>query len=291
MSRSVACTDGASCAERDLRLMPSRLRRPIELMVRATSPSVVGDPDAIDMESAEEGWRSEDPQRRGVAARCADGVLSDPDRGAAPPARNTAARDAARSAAPTRCRYRSRPWRSTLARLSTSWTIPVVFADLARTISPPAPTPAPEATTAVRTPRVRTPASRTRSFRPVPSTTTPAATARRRAPPAPKPVAVADAVVPGAEAGAGAHRSPRRSRAPRPASRRGTARPAGTCASPSLAFGTVVTVTDLSTGASIRCTVDDREAHNPGRVVDLSPATFSQLASLSVGVIEVRLSW
>jgi rare lipoprotein A (peptidoglycan hydrolase) len=58
-----------------------------------------------------------------------------------------------------------------------------------------------------------------------------------------------------------------------------------------LAFGAVVTVTDVSTGASVRCTVDDREAQNPGRVIDLSPATFSQLASLVVGVIEVRLSW
>ena len=46
---------------------------------------------------------------------------------------------------------------------------------------------------------------------------------------------------------------------------------AGTCASPTLAFGTVVTVTDVSTGASVRCTVDDREAHNPGRVIDLAP--------------------
>jgi rare lipoprotein A (peptidoglycan hydrolase) len=67
--------------------------------------------------------------------------------------------------------------------------------------------------------------------------------------------------------------------------------PAGTCASPTLAFGTVVTVTDLGTGASVRCTVDDREAHNPGRVIDLAPVTFSQLASLAVGVIEVRLTW
>jgi hypothetical protein len=65
----------------------------------------------------------------------------------------------------------------------------------------------------------------------------------------------------------------------------------GTCASPDLPFGTVVTVTDLSTGASVRCTVDDREAHTPGRVLDMAQATFSQLASPSVGVIEVRLSW
>ncbi len=67
--------------------------------------------------------------------------------------------------------------------------------------------------------------------------------------------------------------------------------PAGTCASPTLPFGTVLTVTDLGTGASVRCRVDDREAHNPGRVIDLAPATFSQLAGLVVGVIEVRLTW
>ena len=67
--------------------------------------------------------------------------------------------------------------------------------------------------------------------------------------------------------------------------------PAGTCASPDLAFGTVVTVTDLATGASVHCTVDDREADNPGRVIDLAPATFSQLASTSAGLIEVRLTW
>ncbi len=67
--------------------------------------------------------------------------------------------------------------------------------------------------------------------------------------------------------------------------------PAGTCASPTLVFGTMVTVTDLSTGGTVRCRVDDREARNPGRVVDLSPATFSQLAALHVGVVEVRLTW
>jgi rare lipoprotein A (peptidoglycan hydrolase) len=67
--------------------------------------------------------------------------------------------------------------------------------------------------------------------------------------------------------------------------------PAGTCASPDLAFGTVVTVTDLSTGASVRCTIDDREAQNPGRVIDMSEQTFSQLADPSVGLIQVTVSW
>ena len=73
-------------------------------MVRATSPSVVFDPDAVDMESAEEGWRSEDPQRRGVATRNSAGVLSGPGGCAAPPACHTATRDVARSEAPRRCR-------------------------------------------------------------------------------------------------------------------------------------------------------------------------------------------
>ena len=67
--------------------------------------------------------------------------------------------------------------------------------------------------------------------------------------------------------------------------------PAGTCASPNIAFGTVVTVTDVSTGKSVRCTVDDRQDPSSGRVLDLAEATFAELADPSVGVIEVRVSW
>ncbi len=65
----------------------------------------------------------------------------------------------------------------------------------------------------------------------------------------------------------------------------------GYCASPYLAFGTVLTVTDLATGVSIHCTVDDRQAVNPGRVVDLSYEGFAELATPSLGLIEVRLTW
>lgn len=65
----------------------------------------------------------------------------------------------------------------------------------------------------------------------------------------------------------------------------------GTCASPTLAFGTSVTVTDLSTGGSTICTVDDRGPHEDGRIIDLSEGTFAQLADPSTGVIEVRLTW
>lgn len=66
---------------------------------------------------------------------------------------------------------------------------------------------------------------------------------------------------------------------------------AGTCASPTLAFGTQVTVTDLANGRTTTCTVDDRQDPSTGRVLDLSEASFAQLADPSVGVIEVRLTW
>ena len=65
----------------------------------------------------------------------------------------------------------------------------------------------------------------------------------------------------------------------------------GTCASPNLAFGTVVTVTDVANGRSTQCTVDDRMDSSTRRVLDLSEGSFAQLADPSQGVIEVRLDW
>jgi rare lipoprotein A (peptidoglycan hydrolase) len=65
----------------------------------------------------------------------------------------------------------------------------------------------------------------------------------------------------------------------------------GYCASPYLLFGTVVTVTDEATGAYIQCTVDDRQARNPGRVIDLSYEGFAELAYPSRGLVEVHLTW
>lgn len=65
----------------------------------------------------------------------------------------------------------------------------------------------------------------------------------------------------------------------------------GQCASPFLPHGTLLTVTDLATGKTIQCLVTDTEGHNPGRVVDLSNWCFEELAPLSQGVIEVRISW
>jgi rare lipoprotein A len=67
--------------------------------------------------------------------------------------------------------------------------------------------------------------------------------------------------------------------------------PAGTCAHQSLPFGTVVTVTNLSNGRTTTCRVEDRGPYQGGRIIDLSEATFSQLAPPGTGVIEVRISW
>ena len=69
------------------------------------------------------------------------------------------------------------------------------------------------------------------------------------------------------------------------------AAPAGYCASPTLAFGTVLTVVNNATGASTVCTVDDREAAGYPRVVDLSPEGFAQIADTSQGVVDVTISW
>jgi rare lipoprotein A (peptidoglycan hydrolase) len=63
------------------------------------------------------------------------------------------------------------------------------------------------------------------------------------------------------------------------------------CASPTLSFGTVLTVVNNATGASTVCRVDDREGAGYPRVVDLSPAGFSQIAGLGEGVVGVTISW
>ena len=69
------------------------------------------------------------------------------------------------------------------------------------------------------------------------------------------------------------------------------AAPAGYCASPTLPFGTVLTVVNDATGASTVCTVDDRETAGYPRVVDLSPEGFDQIADTSQGVVQVTISW
>jgi rare lipoprotein A (peptidoglycan hydrolase) len=63
------------------------------------------------------------------------------------------------------------------------------------------------------------------------------------------------------------------------------------CASPTLPFGTVLTVANDATGATTQCTVDDREGAGYPRVVDMSYSGFSQIADPSQGVVEVTISW
>jgi rare lipoprotein A len=67
--------------------------------------------------------------------------------------------------------------------------------------------------------------------------------------------------------------------------------PPGGCASPTLPFGTEVQVTNDGNGATTSCVVDDREASNPGRVLDMSYSGFSAIADPTQGVVTVTLTW
>jgi uncharacterized protein YabE (DUF348 family) len=63
-----------------------------------------------------------------------------------------------------------------------------------------------------------------------------------------------------------------------------------TAAHPWLPYGTVVTVTNLANGRSIRVVINDRGPFS-GRIIDLSDEAFSALAALGTGIIDVRLTW
>jgi len=63
-----------------------------------------------------------------------------------------------------------------------------------------------------------------------------------------------------------------------------------TAAHPWLPFGTVVTVTNLGNGRSVRVVINDRGPFG-GRIIDLSDEAFARIAPLSQGVCQVRLAW
>jgi uncharacterized protein YabE (DUF348 family) len=63
-----------------------------------------------------------------------------------------------------------------------------------------------------------------------------------------------------------------------------------TAAHPWLAFGTVVTVTNLANGRTVQVVINDRGPFG-GRAIDLSDQAFARLAPLSQGVCQVRLTW
>jgi rare lipoprotein A len=63
------------------------------------------------------------------------------------------------------------------------------------------------------------------------------------------------------------------------------------CAHKTLPMGTIVTVTSVSSGKSIKCEVGDRGPYVEGRILDLSKHAFSQLANPSSGLVSVKLTW
>lgn len=67
--------------------------------------------------------------------------------------------------------------------------------------------------------------------------------------------------------------------------------PDGTCAHRTLAFGTILTVTNLANGKKVDCRVADRGPFVEGRIVDLAKTTFDDLAPPSSGIIDVRIEW
>ncbi len=64
---------------------------------------------------------------------------------------------------------------------------------------------------------------------------------------------------------------------------------AKTCAHRTLPFGTRVRVTDLKTGRSIVCRVNDRGPFTGGRIIDLSRGSAAALGILNRGVARVRV--
>ena len=65
----------------------------------------------------------------------------------------------------------------------------------------------------------------------------------------------------------------------------------GTCAHRTIAFGTIVKVTNLANGKSTTCEVADRGPYVEGRIIDLERGVFAEVAPLSQGVIDVEIEW
>ena len=63
------------------------------------------------------------------------------------------------------------------------------------------------------------------------------------------------------------------------------------CAHKTIPKGTVITVTNVNSGASITCEVGDRGPYVEGRILDLSKYAFSKLGNPSSGLLWVRITW
>lgn len=62
-----------------------------------------------------------------------------------------------------------------------------------------------------------------------------------------------------------------------------------TAAHPTLAFGTVVRVTNLSNGKMVKVAINDRGPVTKGRIIDLSSAAARVLGMEDSGIAKVRL--
>lgn len=62
------------------------------------------------------------------------------------------------------------------------------------------------------------------------------------------------------------------------------------CAHRTAPFNTVLTVTNLQNGKSVRCRVNDRGPFIKGRIVDLSRGAAAQIGMLNAGVVPVHVS-
>ena len=62
-----------------------------------------------------------------------------------------------------------------------------------------------------------------------------------------------------------------------------------TAAHKTLPKGTKVSVVNLANGKSVTVTIDDRGPFVGGRVIDLSPDAFAQIADLGTGVVQIRM--
>jgi resuscitation-promoting factor RpfB len=64
-----------------------------------------------------------------------------------------------------------------------------------------------------------------------------------------------------------------------------------TAAHRSLPKGTIATVTNLENGKSVKVRINDRGPYIAGRIIDLNRVAFEEIASVSDGVIDVRITW
>jgi len=63
------------------------------------------------------------------------------------------------------------------------------------------------------------------------------------------------------------------------------------CAHKTLPRGTLITVKAVNSGRTTQCRVDDRGPYVGGRIIDLQPAQFAEIASISDGVVRVVIYW